>query len=342
MPNTVITQVKRLGHTNAAPNMFDFSDRNGVLFEWNEDVDETPKGIIEEDVVFYPSLAAETPGVVIKRDQPIPSMEDEIEPQGHAEDSEARNANLEPINAAGVDTPTIIHANVNEIADADDDDDGILSIATIPQGQNNLHPLILHDSSDEEQAEGDDDYKNEEDNDDNEDDDDEAMLDHAADNADKGVAEAEDQTEEQQESGVRRSRRNNRGTNKKYADYTLMTNTRKRARGGPKWAIIKDGFTFFSAEDLSNAKPVSKEDRDEWALGVALVHYSMNAGLKKFKEKGEAGVSKELIQMHDMEVFRPVEEGSLLKKEKAKAVASLMFLKEKRDHSAKARMCDDG
>ena len=96
------------------------------------------------------------------------------------------------------------------------------------------------------------------------------------------------------------------------------------------------------AEDLSNAKPVPKEDRDEWALGVALVHYSMNAGLKKFKEKGEAGVSKELKQLHDMEVFRPVEEGSLSKKEKDKAVALLMFLKEKRDHSGKARMCTDG
>jgi hypothetical protein len=69
-------------------------------------------------------------------------MEDEIKPQGRAEDAAAQNANLEPINVTGVDTPTIIHANANEIDDAEDDNDGILSIATIPQGQNNLHPLI--------------------------------------------------------------------------------------------------------------------------------------------------------------------------------------------------------
>ncbi len=86
MPDTVIAQVERLGHTNATPNMFDFSDRNGVLFEWNKDVDETPEGIIEEDVVLYPPLAAETPGVVLKQDQPIPSIEDKIEPQGRGED----------------------------------------------------------------------------------------------------------------------------------------------------------------------------------------------------------------------------------------------------------------
>ena len=140
---------------------------------------------------------------------------------------------------------------------------------------------------------------------------------------------------------MRRSRRNNRGVTKKYEDYALMMNARKQARG-KKRAIIKDGFAFFLADDLSDAKPVPEGDRIEWALGVALVHYSMNAGLKKFKEKGEAGVTKELKQMHDMDVFRPVERESLSKEEKAKAVASLMFLKEKRDHSVKARMCADG
>ena len=216
MPDTVITLVERLGRTNATPNMFDFLDRNGVLFEWNNVINKTPEGIIEEDVVLYPPLAAKTPGVVLKRDQPIPSMEDKIKPQGRTKDAAVRNANLERINATGVHTPTIIHANVNEIDNADDDNDDILSIVTTSQGQNNLHPLILHDSLDEEQAEGDDDNENKEDNDNNEDNDDKAMIDHTAhDNADKGMAEAEDQTEEQQETEVHRSKRNNRGTNKK-------------------------------------------------------------------------------------------------------------------------------
>ena len=68
----------------------------------------------------------------------------------------------------------------------------------------------------------------------------------------------------------------------------------------------------------------------------------MNAGIKKFKEKGEAGVTKELTQMHDMNVFRPIEVESLTYDEKKKALSSLMFLKEKRDSSVKARMCADG
>ena len=36
------------------------------------------------------------------------------------------------------------------------------------------------------------------------------------------------------------------------------------------------------ADDLSNVKPIPKENREEFELQVALVHYSMNAGIKKF------------------------------------------------------------
>jgi hypothetical protein len=72
---------------------------------------------------------------------------------------------------------------------------------------------------------------------------------------------------------------------------------------------------FFSSDDLSEAMPIPEEDREEFALGIALVHYSMNAGIKKFKEKGKAGVTKELIQMHDMNVFCPIEVESLVRRD---------------------------
>jgi hypothetical protein len=98
---------------------------------------------------------------------------------------------------------------------------------------------------------------------------------------------------------------------------------------------------FFSAEDLSNTKPIPEDNRLEWVLGVALVHYSMKVGIKKLQDRGKARVSKELTQMHNMEVFHPVTRDLLTKEERTKAVASLMFLKEKRDHLVKARMCTD-
>ncbi len=83
-------------------------------------------------------------------------------------------------------------------------------------------------------------------------------------------------------------------------------------------------------------------DGEEYALGVALVAYGIGPGIKKFQERGKAGVTKELAQMHDMDVFRPVTRDNLTWDERKKALASLMFLKEKRDQSVKAWMCADG
>jgi hypothetical protein len=86
---------------------------------------------------------------------------------------------------------------------------------------------------------------------------------------------------------------------------------RQARRGGQRWARVRDGCVFFSSDNLSNAKTIPEEDREEFTLGVALVHYLMNAGIKKFKAKGKAGVTKELTQMHDMNVFRPIKVKSL-------------------------------
>jgi hypothetical protein len=47
----------------------------------------------------------------------------------------------------------------------------------------------------------------------------------------------------------------------------------------------------------------------------------MNAGIKKFKAKGEAGVTKELTQMHNMNVFRPIEIKSLTYNKKKTSLA---------------------
>jgi hypothetical protein len=48
MPDSVIQQVETLG-IQATPNAFNFSDRNGILFEWNNDTAENHDNLIEED-----------------------------------------------------------------------------------------------------------------------------------------------------------------------------------------------------------------------------------------------------------------------------------------------------
>jgi hypothetical protein len=127
-------------------------------------VDEFPEGIVDvEEVVLYPSLAAEHPGVVLGRDQPLPSIEEELVPQGRAEDATACNANLQPFQIAGVVTAPIVHANTDELDDYEiDDDNGITAVGDIPQ-QPPHAPLVVNDTDDDNDAagSGDDDDDNE-------------------------------------------------------------------------------------------------------------------------------------------------------------------------------------
>jgi hypothetical protein len=251
--------------------------------------------------------------------------------QGHVKADTACNANMEQSPVAGVDALRIIHANINEINKTDDNNNGIISVADIP-AQANQDPLIVPDTSDKDDRDN-----NNNDKEDNDDDDDNTPQEYGPENELEGESEGDKAPGVEDEApGVHRSKRKNKGVTNRFDNYGLMMNAQKRARGGQRRATIHDGLMFFSADDLSNAKPVPEEDREEYALGIALVHYSMGAGIKKFKERGEAEVTKELTQMHDMDVFPPVARESLTKEERTKALSSLMFLKEKRDQSMKA------
>jgi hypothetical protein len=141
MPDSVIKKVESLGR-RAQQNTHDFFDRNGVLFEWKDLVDEQKEGLVKEDCVPYPSLAAEFPGVTL--DHETPAIEDEIVPQGHAEDVAAQNANLALLDiVAGEDGPAIVNAH-NDGIKYDNNDNDIISVANINQGgAPQLQPIIV-------------------------------------------------------------------------------------------------------------------------------------------------------------------------------------------------------
>jgi hypothetical protein len=350
MPDSVIKKVEGYATKKANPNDgdFDFADRSGILFEWNDCIDEGHQGLVEEDVIPYPTLAAELPGVTLHRDLPVTAVEDDIPPQGRAEDAAAANAGLAPIDRRGLfnEAAAVVDAHAYEIdpeGPNDDDDDGIIAVADIPPHDLADDIPILDDddvidvdvgNSDADTvidiAGSDSDAENDAHDDaadtDSDDDDDDAPN-------DDDVARA---------AGLRRSARATKGSTSRYDNYGLLMHARRTARGGPRRALLRYGFVFFSDSDLSAAAPIPVEDRDEYAFGVILQQYSVGAGLKKFKERGELGVTKELEQMHNMSVFTPVHKESLSAEERKKAVSSLMFLKEKRDESIKARFCADG
>ena len=196
MPDTVIARVEQYGTENALPGIFDFADRNGVLFEWNDDVNECPEGILEEDnVILYPSIVAELPGIDLEHNTPRPSIEADLIPHGQAEDEAARNANHESFGVVGVEPVAVSHTEDGEIdSDSDEDDNnGIIAIndAPLPEAQD---PLVLSDSSDDEQ--NDDDHSDDDSKDD--DDDEPSFADAVAEQDDSGDDEDKEQGDQHQ------------------------------------------------------------------------------------------------------------------------------------------------
>ena len=73
-----------------------------------------------------------------------------------------------------------------------------------------------------------------------------------------------------------------------------------------------------------------------------LQSYSLKAGLKKFGEAGKEAAIKEMRQLHDRVVFKPIRISEMTARERKRAMESLIFLVEKRDGRIKARTCANG
>ena len=69
---------------------------------------------------------------------------------------------------------------------------------------------------------------------------------------------------------------------------------------------------------------------------------SLKAGLRTFGNDGMKAVEKEMRQLHDRDVMKPVYKKSLTQEQRKEALAYLMFLKRKRCGKIKGRGCTDG
>jgi hypothetical protein len=323
MPDSVIKKVETF--SAGKQDGFDFANHNGALFQWNDEVD-----LVKKDIVLHPYTTAEFSGVALMRH--ITLIKEEFEPHSCIKDAAALETNFGPVAIAGVDARAM-HANSDKINYIGNNDSGIIHVGNIHPNQHPAQNLIVMlDSSDNDhnynkggKFDNDEDVElenydlSDNNNNDNDDKDDSVNQAHVL-CFDDEPSQEDDKTEDQ---GVRRSRHKNRRVTDKYAYYTLLMETCFKKCGGKCRAIIPDDICFFLGNGLSDAKPILEKYRYEYALGVALVTYSIGAGIKKFKEQGEAGVSKELIQMHNMSVFCPVTWELLSKEERKKALALL-------------------
>ena len=156
----------------------------------------------------------------------------------------------------------------------------------------------------------------------------------------------DEQEAEEQESALRRSTRESR------APVNLNPSMRGQSYDSPpqmhlqvpeeeaetytvdmaKYAVM----LLQSLREKINKKPNKPE------LQQHLVNYSLQKGLKKFKEKGYEAALGKMKQLHDRDCWTPIKMQSMSQSEKNKALESLIFLVEKKDGRVKARHCANG
>jgi hypothetical protein len=107
----------------------------------------------------------------------------------------------------------------------------------------------------------------------------------------------------------------------------LLGEGQKAARGVPKHAMLRDDMVFFLTDDLNNVGSIPVKDYIEYALGMILQQYSIRAGLQKFGERAQQGVTMELKQLHSMKVLHQAHK---TEEENNMAISSLMSLKKVR------------
>ncbi len=70
--------------------------------------------------------------------------------------------------------------------------------------------------------------------------------------------------------------------------------------------------------------------------------YQMEAGIKRSGERGDLAVTKELDQFNQYKVFEPKHANDLSEEDRKKVLSLLIFLKEKKNRTIKARSCVNG
>jgi hypothetical protein len=326
VPDSVIKKVEQLAARDGRYGNLSFANRNGDLFAWNDEVDEEYDQMLVDRSNPHPDLPAELPGVLREEDIPVTTnaVVDEDEIPGVPERRAAANAGLLDDEDNGM--PIIIPADANEIYDAaedDDDDDDIIAMGDLPPAPPNPNAVVqIDDDSSAASQEWNNTINasntNEilvEDADEDDEDGDEGETTGVGPNGDDGLRDGDN-------AGARRSSRGNKGRRnpKPYDEYLLFSHAKKE----------------------NDCEPIPREQWEEYAFGIALQQYSIKAGLRKFGVKGEKAVSKELQQLHDMVTFFPLDPSTITREQRARAIASLMFLKEKRNGDIKGRACADG
>jgi hypothetical protein len=85
------------------------------------------------------------------------------------------------------------------------------------------------------------------------------------------------------------------------------------------------------------------ESEDEMKVwGYLMTQYNLKPGLWKFGERGATALVDELTQLHIIDMWTAMDPSKLSRKDRMKALSSLMFLKEKQGGKIKGCACING
>jgi len=357
MPKSIIRKVHRHARVDKMQKGLRFSNRNNSPYEFdNEEYDEAPERLVEEEPAPYPDILEELPGVeTLENHEGItPAVMPEQHDGERAAVEAARNANIAP-GEDGLDQgPVIIEQDEESMGD--DEEPELIEHVRNDQEAVSVADESLDGGAGEDFETTDEPEVKASDVD---------PEDSPEDDLGGGSAEGSD---EEEHGELRRSSRHRTKSTRltwdtrhqgnvfaQYMqedaeddvdDYMHSMVSEENCAAIDSYLVPVFEFIITQYSFKSGLKKVrAGKDREmvrEMLTQYCMTQYSLKAGLKKFGKEGEAAVSKELGQFHDLSVFIPMDASELTREQREAALASLMFLKEKKDGTVKARACADG
>lgn len=326
--DSIRKQVEKMAQAeNRSPGL-SFTNRHGADFHFtNDDLDEPlVESLVEQSLAPFPDIPAEFPGVYT-------AVTEEGETTAHAVDSsptdwpslaEAAAAN----SGINFDTPETTH-NTSEVITVDDNDAAETPPRFIPQYS--LLPKVDPETTTNTPTN--------------------TPIAQLVPPTNTPSTPPTPPTSQVSGNTTNRPSRNRRLPDK-YNDYELYTTVTDdndtshpyvNAKGHTvDLAMEHDTITAVChhvmvhyAEKIMTSSPIDVNPKNK-------KQYGLTAGLKRFGKRGEEALMKELRQFHVLQCFTPVDPATLTKTQRTNALASLLFLTEKRNGDIKARGCADG
>ena len=148
MLDSVITKVERYARAGGTPKALDFANRSGILFKWNDELDESPGELIEDD--YVPPTPPSRPcsqewrsssGTPQSRKQSRTTLSPTAAPKTRPPSTPVSyRAPLQEWSGRLIDA----HAKQIRYAADDNEDNGIIAVADLPQA-NRGDGLVIDD-----------------------------------------------------------------------------------------------------------------------------------------------------------------------------------------------------